>query len=51
MEVQEYLDFLLKVCPNWLSIVENTSGKILKMDKSIQMSVIKETIEKANLNM
>ena len=48
-EASKYIEELIKLCPEWLSVHEINTNRVLKIDKTVNMQVIYEKIEKGNL--
>jgi len=49
-EATKYIEELIKICPSWLSIQGINGNRILKVDKTFNMQVVFETIEKGKSN-
>eukprot|EP01017_Pseudomicrothorax_dubius_P007645 TRINITY_DN12400_c0_g1_i3.p1 TRINITY_DN12400_c0_g1~~TRINITY_DN12400_c0_g1_i3.p1 ORF type:complete len:248 (-),score=58.02 TRINITY_DN12400_c0_g1_i3:61-804(-) len=45
-EIEKIMAYLCKGCPNWLKIVENESGRLLRVDRKLTFPEIAATIEK-----
>eukprot|EP01016_Furgasonia_blochmanni_P033494 TRINITY_DN3508_c0_g1_i1.p3 TRINITY_DN3508_c0_g1~~TRINITY_DN3508_c0_g1_i1.p3 ORF type:complete len:160 (+),score=42.03 TRINITY_DN3508_c0_g1_i1:457-936(+) len=45
-EILSAIEFIIKHCPYWLSVIEKPYGKILKIDKTVPLLRIYEDIEK-----
>lgn len=36
---------ILEVCPNWIKLIDNPRGEILRMDKSVDLPLIVKSLE------
>lgn len=44
-QLRAFVKQLAETCPNWLKIVDNPEGQILRMDRTVELPQIIKTIE------
>ena len=49
VEIKNYISNLCQIVPSWIQIIEKSTGKIVKLNKTLELSEIFESIDSSNL--